>query len=110
MFCEHAKPRGGVATEVSVGEPRVVTTREFAGVAELVYALVLGTSAARLEGSSPSSSTKIKEKGYLTFVFQYAILMVYDEYKKQLNTKKPNNYCFYCDGHTRCTNSRSKDL
>ncbi|KKT24804.1 MAG: hypothetical protein UW07_C0008G0026, partial [Candidatus Nomurabacteria bacterium GW2011_GWF2_43_8] len=29
----------------------------FAGVAELVYALVLGTSAARLEGSSPSSST-----------------------------------------------------
>ena len=30
-----------------------------AGVAELVYALVLGTSVARLEGSSPSSSTKI---------------------------------------------------
>ena len=32
----------------------------FAGVAELVYALVLGTSAARLEGSSPSSSTEKK--------------------------------------------------
>ncbi len=32
-----------------------------AGVAELVYALVLGTSAARLEGSSPSSSTNMKK-------------------------------------------------
>ena|GEM_PF-6397701 len=29
-----------------------------AGVAELVYALVLGTNVARLEGSSPSSSTR----------------------------------------------------
>ena len=33
-----------------------------AQVAELVYALVLGTSVARLEGSSPSPGTERKSK------------------------------------------------
>ena len=38
-------------------EGSIPSGRTIAGVAELVYALVLGTSTARFEGSSPSSST-----------------------------------------------------
>ena len=43
--------------EGSIPSGRTCIKNAHAGVAELVYALVLGTSAARLEGSSPSSST-----------------------------------------------------
>lgn len=53
--------RAGVASEFCDGRIRLVTTKtlesENAGVAELVYAPVLGTGPARDGGSSPLPST-----------------------------------------------------
>ena len=57
FFQQKKQTRQGRENFRATARKLFLTTKNHAGVAELVYALVLGTSAARLEGSSPSSST-----------------------------------------------------